>query len=236
MSVKLKATIIDSEKSLYEVHAYNRNIQFTMEDGKASLESKDFAVYNTNQEAGVEWLLNTLYYNGFITSKKATEVDYVALKRCYKYLEDCKLITNFAAVFPDKLQAECSTVICITVVDKVFLRKRKEFKVLQEHIRILVNASEAELKEKPYILMDADGHQYLTAERATYGGNFKGDGKGNPIYGLLTCKSANAAVKLGYIRYRLFFKDEATAIAAGYRPCGHCCLEKYKLWKEKNGK
>ena len=28
-----------------------------------------------------------------------------------------------------------------------------------------------------------------------------------------------------------FFKDEATAIAAGYRPCGCCMREKYKRWK-----
>ena len=29
------------------------------------------------------------------------------------------------------------------------------------------------------------------------------------------------------------FKDEATAIAAGYRPCAVCMKEEYKRWKEK---
>ena len=32
-------------------------------------------------------------------------------------------------------------------------------------------------------------------------------------------------------RHRVFFKDEAVAIAAGYRPCGACLREKYAEWK-----
>jgi methylphosphotriester-DNA--protein-cysteine methyltransferase len=35
-----------------------------------------------------------------------------------------------------------------------------------------------------------------------------------------------------YEKCRVFFKDEETAIAAGYRPCGTCMKEKYKIWKE----
>ena len=30
--------------------------------------------------------------------------------------------------------------------------------------------------------------------------------------------------------------DEETAIAAGYRPCGICMKEKYRIWKEKQVK
>jgi len=30
----------------------------------------------------------------------------------------------------------------------------------------------------------------------------------------------------GYIQHRVFFADEATAIAAGYRPCAACCPER----------
>jgi ATP-dependent helicase/nuclease subunit B len=30
---------------------------------------------------------------------------------------------------------------------------------------------------------------------------------------------------------RLFFADEATAIAAGYRPCGNCMRDQYKAWR-----
>ena len=35
-----------------------------------------------------------------------------------------------------------------------------------------------------------------------------------------------------YVKYRVFFKDEETAIAAGYRPCGVCMKAEYKRWKE----
>lgn len=35
-----------------------------------------------------------------------------------------------------------------------------------------------------------------------------------------------------YVKYRVFFKDEETAIAAGYRPCGVCMKVEYKRWKE----
>jgi methylphosphotriester-DNA--protein-cysteine methyltransferase len=29
----------------------------------------------------------------------------------------------------------------------------------------------------------------------------------------------------------VFFADEATAVAAGYRPCARCLPERYALWK-----
>jgi methylphosphotriester-DNA--protein-cysteine methyltransferase len=32
---------------------------------------------------------------------------------------------------------------------------------------------------------------------------------------------------------RVFFSSEEEAINSGYRPCGHCLPEKYKLWKAK---
>jgi len=35
-----------------------------------------------------------------------------------------------------------------------------------------------------------------------------------------------------YVRHRVFFADEATAIAAGYRPCAVCMKERYLLWKQ----
>ena len=37
-----------------------------------------------------------------------------------------------------------------------------------------------------------------------------------------------------YVKYRVFFADEETAIAAGYRPCAKCMPDEYKKWKEKN--
>jgi AraC family transcriptional regulator, regulatory protein of adaptative response / DNA-3-methyladenine glycosylase II len=33
------------------------------------------------------------------------------------------------------------------------------------------------------------------------------------------------------VRHRVFFADEATALAAGYRPCGHCLRDRYAAWK-----
>lgn len=51
--------------------------------------------------------------------------------------------------------------------------------------------------------------------------------KKGKIYGLLTCSSGKRMKK----ENRVFFKDEAEALAAGYRPCGHCMPEKYKQWK-----
>ena len=82
-------------------------------------------------------------------------------------------------------------------------------------------------EKKQYLLLGADGKPYLNDEKGTLGGN-----KRLKIYGRLDCPSANRYVKLGtYQKVRVFFKDEATAIAAGYRPCYYCMREKYKSWK-----
>lgn len=82
-------------------------------------------------------------------------------------------------------------------------------------------------ENKQYKLLGADGKFYLSHEKGTLGGNRR-----LKIYGRFDCSTANRYVKLGtYQKSRVFFKDEATAIAAGYRPCGHCMREKYKRWK-----
>lgn len=51
------------------------------------------------------------------------------------------------------------------------------------------------------------------------------------IYGRLDCPSAIRALPKGYARRRVFFLDEAAAIAAGYRPCGRCLPQRYRAWK-----
>jgi methylphosphotriester-DNA--protein-cysteine methyltransferase len=33
------------------------------------------------------------------------------------------------------------------------------------------------------------------------------------------------------VKHRVFFADEPTAIAAGYRPCAVCMREEYRQWK-----
>ena len=46
------------------------------------------------------------------------------------------------------------------------------------------------------------------------------------IYGKLSCSSG----KRMKTENRVFFKNEAEAIAAGYRPCAHCMRQKYLEW------
>lgn len=58
----------------------------------------------------------------------------------------------------------------------------------------------------------------------TLGGYRKGK-----IYGQLNCSSG----KRMKVENRVFFKDEAEALINGYRPCGHCMKEKYRIWKDK---
>lgn len=81
-----------------------------------------------------------------------------------------------------------------------------------------------------YKLLDGNGKEYLSEEAGTLGGHKK-----LKIYGKLDCSSALSYIKKGqYVKYRVFFKDEETAITAGYRPCGNCMKEEYKRWKESN--
>ena len=74
--------------------------------------------------------------------------------------------------------------------------------------------------------MDASGKIYESATPGVLGGNRK-----TKIYGRLDCKSAIKAIPTGYDKIRVFFANEETAIAAGYRPCGHCMRDQYQRWK-----
>jgi hypothetical protein len=69
---------------------------------------------------------------------------------------------------------------------------------------------------KQYRLLGADGMLYFSATPGQLGGNSK-----LKIYGKLNCSSAIRALPQGYAAIRVFFADEQTAIAAGYRPCGN---------------
>ena len=82
---------------------------------------------------------------------------------------------------------------------------------------------------KLYKLLGPDGMQYQSETQGTLGGNSK-----LKIYGRLDCPSALRYIARGqYVPHRVFFADEDTAIAAGYRPCAVCMPEQYKLWKAK---
>ena len=76
-------------------------------------------------------------------------------------------------------------------------------------------------------LIGADGKQRESEIPGTLGGY-----RPKKIYGRLDCFSAkNAIAKGGYVQHRVFFADEPTAVAAGYRPCGNCMRTEYAAWK-----
>ena len=79
-----------------------------------------------------------------------------------------------------------------------------------------------------YTLLGADGRHFVSETPGLLGGNRR-----LRIYGRLDCPSARRALaRGGYARHRVFFADEATAIAAGYRPCGVCMRDEYARWKD----
>lgn len=80
---------------------------------------------------------------------------------------------------------------------------------------------------KPYTLTGPDNRPYPSPTPGTLGGNRRAK-----IYGHLDCPSALRALPAGYAANRVFFADEATAIAAGYRPCGTCMRAAYRAWRE----
>jgi methylphosphotriester-DNA--protein-cysteine methyltransferase len=83
-------------------------------------------------------------------------------------------------------------------------------------------------KEKTYTLIGADGAPYESCTKGTLGGYKRGK-----LYGRLDCPSALRAIaKGGYVKYRVFFADEQTAISAGYRPCAVCMPAEYAAWKK----
>ena len=77
-------------------------------------------------------------------------------------------------------------------------------------------------------LIGADGRPYDSATPGLLGGHRR-----SRIFGRLDCPTARRAIaRGGYVRHRVFFADEATAIAAGYRPCAVCLPEEYQAWKQ----
>ena len=83
------------------------------------------------------------------------------------------------------------------------------------------------METNTYTLIGADGSAYQSPTKGALGGHRK-----DKIYGTLDCAGAARWIAKGhYVRQRVFFADEQTAIAAGFRPCAHCLPEKYKEWK-----
>jgi methylphosphotriester-DNA--protein-cysteine methyltransferase len=78
-----------------------------------------------------------------------------------------------------------------------------------------------------YRLIGPDGREILSPTPGTHGGHRR-----TKVVGRLDCPGALRWIAKGhYARHRVFFADEATAIAAGYRPCARCLPEAYAVWK-----
>jgi methylphosphotriester-DNA--protein-cysteine methyltransferase len=78
-----------------------------------------------------------------------------------------------------------------------------------------------------YTLIGADGSRYPSPVKGTLGGHRR-----SKIFGRLDCPTALRAIaRGGYVNQRVFFVDAATAVSAGYRPCGACMPAAYREWK-----
>ena len=81
---------------------------------------------------------------------------------------------------------------------------------------------------KTFTLVAPDGKSYSSPLPCIIGGH-----RGGKIYGRLDCRAALQAIAPdGYAKHRVFFADEVTAIAAGYRPCAVCGPREYAAWKK----
>jgi methylphosphotriester-DNA--protein-cysteine methyltransferase len=81
---------------------------------------------------------------------------------------------------------------------------------------------------RSFRLIGADGSSYTSTTKGALGGHRK-----TKIYGRLDCRAALRAIERGgpYVRFRVFFADEPTAVLAGYRPCAVCMRTEYHAWK-----
>jgi methylated-DNA-[protein]-cysteine S-methyltransferase len=80
---------------------------------------------------------------------------------------------------------------------------------------------------RAYTLLGPDQRPYQSRLPGTIGGHRR-----NRVYGRLDCSGARHWLAKGhYVAERVFFADEASAIAAGYRPCANCMPERYRAWK-----
>jgi methylphosphotriester-DNA--protein-cysteine methyltransferase len=82
-----------------------------------------------------------------------------------------------------------------------------------------------------WTLVGPNGLSYESESPGTLGGHRR-----TKIYGRLDCPGAARAIaRGGYVASRVFFADEPTAVAAGYRPCAVCLRAAYDRWKASAG-
>jgi Metal binding domain of Ada len=88
-------------------------------------------------------------------------------------------------------------------------------------------ANRPEPFRRTYTLIAADGRPHPSKSPGRVGGH-----SATKIYGRLDCPGALRAIaRGGYVGHRVFFANEPTAIAVGYRPCAICMPEAHRLWK-----
>lgn len=84
------------------------------------------------------------------------------------------------------------------------------------------------MSSETYTLMGPDRQLYESDEPGQWGGCLS-----TGVYGRLDCPAAEQALDDGgYEENRVFFLTEEHAIETGFRPCGRCCPERYKRWKQ----
>ena len=82
---------------------------------------------------------------------------------------------------------------------------------------------------RTFTLVGPNVRPYQSPEPGSLGGH-----RGNKIYGRLDCRAALRIIdRRGYVQHRVFFPGEATAVAAGYRPCAVCMPAQYAAWKKR---
>src|SRR3954453_650190 len=80
-----------------------------------------------------------------------------------------------------------------------------------------------------YTLIGTDGRPYQSNARGELGGN-----RSTKIYGRLDCPTAKRHIDKGKnVQNRVFFANEATARAAGYRPGARCLPDRIAVSTEK---
>ncbi len=83
---------------------------------------------------------------------------------------------------------------------------------------------------RSWTLVGPDGIAFESERAGTLGGHRR-----SKTYGCLDCRAARQAIaRDGYVSERVFFSDEPTARAAGYRPCAACMPERYAAWKARH--
>ena len=82
---------------------------------------------------------------------------------------------------------------------------------------------------RTYRLLNANGRAIDSATKGRLGGHRR-----TKIYGQLDCPGAARAIdRGGYVANCVFFADEASARAAGFRPCHTCMPAEFARWKRR---